>query len=109
MTCRAENPTRPMCSAGRCYRCGAYLSDTGRCPTADKPVTLRYTFRGGIFTNERGQLHEEHVPNVEGAIVWFAYTVDPLTESVTEAKEAADEIARWLVEDRGAKSVGFVL
>lgn len=31
--CRAPNPTPPLCSAGRCARCGAQLTDDGRCPT----------------------------------------------------------------------------
>ncbi len=32
--CRAPALTPPLCSAGRCHRCGAYLEPDGLCPTA---------------------------------------------------------------------------
>jgi hypothetical protein len=62
--------------------------------TAGEVIELHVRWRRSIFvTADDQQLHEEHVPNVEGKGVLFAYSVG---DDVPDHEGAADEMRAWL-------------
>lgn len=70
-------------------------------------VEIRCLFDGQIFVTEAGgaQLHEDHVPDVEGRHVAFVFEAEP--KHLHAAREASEEIRTWLLEC-GATGVTFV-
>jgi len=53
---------------------------------ADRIVHITCSFEGGILVDEEGrQLHENDVPDVEGAVVLLHWEADPLSEDMRKA------------------------
>ena len=74
------------------------------------PIRLEVVFTlHGFFALPNGeQLHESHVPNVEGRHVEFWYRIEGDKPATVEELSAVGQIRDWLKKDLGAVAVDTI-